>query len=126
MVYSLFSSDVKQVIAVRIDIRMGKGKLAVQVAHAAVEAVFRCMESSRCREWLEVWRRSGQKKIVVKVGSLSELFELKSKAEELSIPYALIADAGLTQLPPGTVTSLGLGPAPSQLLDSITGSLPLL
>mgnify|MGYP000555783985 CR=1 FL=1 len=120
------SNDVKQVIVVRTDIKMGKGKLAAQVAHAAVEAVFRCMESNVCREWLEIWRRSGQKKIVVKVDSLAELIELKKKAEELSIPYALIADAGLTQLSPGTVTSLGLGPAPSHLLDSITGLLKLL
>jgi PTH2 family peptidyl-tRNA hydrolase len=120
------SNDIKQVIVVRTDIKMGKGKLATQVAHAAVEAVFRCMENNVCREWLEIWRRSGQKKIVVKVDSLAELIELKKKAEELSIPYALIADAGLTQLSPGTVTSLGLGPAPSQLLDSITGLLKLL
>jgi PTH2 family peptidyl-tRNA hydrolase len=120
------SNDIKQVIVVRTDIKMGKGKLAAQVAHAAVEAVFRCMENNVCREWLEIWRRSGQKKIVVKVDSLAELIELKKKAEELSIPYALIADAGLTQLSPGTVTSLGLGPAPSQLLDSITGLLKLL
>ncbi|MCS7111231.1 MAG: peptidyl-tRNA hydrolase Pth2 [Ignisphaera sp.] len=120
------SDEVKQVIVVRTDIKMGKGKLAVQVAHAAVEAVFRCIESERCREWLEVWRKSGQKKIVVKVESLLELIELKSKAEELSLPHAVIVDAGLTQLPPGTVTSLGLGPAPSSLLDTITGSLQLL
>lgn len=122
----MFSDDVKQVIVVRTDIKMGKGKLAVQVAHAAVEAVFKCMESDKCREWLEVWRRGGQKKIVVKVDSLSKLIELKERAEEHSIPYALIMDAGLTQLPPGTVTSLGLGPAPATLLDSITGLLPLL
>ncbi len=122
----MFFGEIKQVIVIRTDIKMGKGKLAVQVAHAAVEAVFRCMESERCREWLEVWRKSSQKKIVVKVESLSKLLELKDRAEELSIPYALITDAGLTQLPPGTVTGLGLGPAPSALLDSITGSLPLL
>lgn len=120
------SSEVKQVIAVRADVRMGRGKLAVQVAHAAVEAVFKCMESERCREWLEIWRRSGQKKIVVKVRSLPELIELKNRAEELSIPCVVVVDAGLTQLPPGTITSVGLGPAPSSLLDSVTGSLQLL
>ncbi|MDK6027796.1 peptidyl-tRNA hydrolase Pth2 [Ignisphaera sp. 4213-co] len=118
--------EVKQVIVVRTDIKMGKGKLATQVAHAAVEAVFQCLEKKTCVDMLNVWRRQGQKKIVVKVKSLEELLQIKKMAEEMGINTVIIADAGLTQLEPGTITALGLGPAPAELIDKITGNLPLL
>ncbi len=116
--------DFKQVIVVRTDLRMGKGKLAAQVAHAAVSAA----EVARREkpEWFRRWIETGQKKIVVKVRGLEELFSLRRAAEELGIPTFLVVDAGFTQLKPGTITCLGLGPAPSELLDKVTGGLPLL
>jgi len=118
--------EYKQIIVVRTDIKMSKGKLAVQVAHAAVEAVMKCLEITTCRENVFIWRTQGQKKIVVKVRSLDEMLKIKKNAEEVGLIATLIADAGLTELPPGTITALGLGPAPSDLIDRVTGSLPLL
>lgn len=118
--------EYKQVIVVRTDIKMSKGKLAVQVAHAAVEAVIKCLEKAVCRDNVAVWRAQGQKKVVVKARSLEELLKIKERAEELGLATALIADAGLTELPPETITALGIGPAPSSILDIVTGSLPLL
>lgn len=114
----------KQVIAVRGDLKMGRGKTAVQVAHAALAAA----EEARVRrrEWYDRWLQEGQAKIAVKVSSLEEMLELKRKAEAKRLPVALIEDRGLTQLPPSTATCIGLGPAPALELDLLTGDLKLL
>ncbi|HID17686.1 TPA: peptidyl-tRNA hydrolase [Candidatus Bathyarchaeota archaeon] len=114
----------KQVIVVRSDIKMSKGKIAVQAAHAAVSASERAKETNR--EWWREWFREGQRKVVVKANSLKELIELKEMSENEGLPTALIEDKGLTEVPPGTVTCLGIGPGPNELIDKITGKLPLL
>ncbi len=67
----------------------------------------------------------GQRKIVLRVDSEAELREIERQAENMKISAVLISDMGLTELPPGTVTALGIGPAPANLLDKITGNLPL-
>lgn len=114
----------KQAIVARTDIRMGKGKLAAQAAHASLAAAEEAMKKRE--EWYEEWKASGQKKIVVKVGSEEELQELYRKAKSAKLPAALIQDRGLTQLEPGTVTCLGVGPGPDDEIDSLTGKLKLL
>jgi len=116
--------EFKQVIAVRRDLDMGKGKIAVQVAHAAVSAA----EEARKKftEWWEMWLREGQCKVAVRVDSEEEILQLERKSRELRLPSALISDRGLTQVEPGTVTCLGIGPAPSSVIDALTGNLNLL
>ena len=112
--------EYKQCIIIRDDLKLSKGRLAVQVAHAAVSA-----SEWADRSTLEIWKDGGQKKVVLRVGTVRDLFELKEDARRLDIPTALITDAGLTQIPPGTVTVLGIGPARADTLDKITGSLKL-
>lgn len=114
----------KQVIVVRHDLKMGKGKLAVQVAHAAVSSAEQARRYRK--EWFDSWISENQAKICVKVDSEKELRMLKGKIDQAGIPNALIQDAGLTQLEPGTTTCLGLGPLPSELADRYTGELKLL
>ncbi len=112
--------EYKQCIIIRDDLKLSKGKLAVQVAHAAVSA-----SEWADRSTLEKWKDGGQKKVVLRVDTVRDLFELKETARRQDIPTALITDAGLTQVPPGTVTVLGIGPAKADELDKITGSLKL-
>ena len=117
-------SEKKQVIVVRTDLKMGKGKMAAQVAHASLGAA----EVSLLKnpDWYESWKGQGQAKVVLKVGGEAELEELQRKARGLGLPVSLIQDAGLTQLEPGTATCLGIGPGPSDLIDKLTGKLKLL
>ena len=95
------------------------GKLAAQVAHAAVSAA---EKSPYKAEWLRV----GQKKSVLKCASLGELERIGGLAAKAGLSCALIEDAGFTQIPAGTVTCLGVGPAPAKELDKVTGHLKLL
>jgi len=118
------STEYKQVIIVRSDLKMSKGKLAAQVAHASVTAAE--VARVRYREWWTTWFLQGQKKVVLKVSTLDDLLKIKKMADQEDLPTALIQDRGLTELPPGTITTLGIGPAPAERIDKITGSLPLL
>lgn len=111
----------KQCIVVRSDIKMSCGKTCAQVAHAAIIAYERADAITKKR-----WFQEGQKKVILKVPCEKDLLELKSLAEHSGIATGLVQDAGLTEIPPGTVTALGLGPAKSEELDRITSSLSLL
>jgi PTH2 family peptidyl-tRNA hydrolase len=116
--------EYKQVIIFRSDLKLGKGKIAAQAGHAAVSAAEEARK--RHRPWWEAWLFEGQRKIAVKVKDEKELLEFESQAKDLGLPNALIVDRGLTQVPEGTVTCLGIGPAPKGLIDKLTGKLKLL
>jgi PTH2 family peptidyl-tRNA hydrolase len=116
--------DFKQVIIVRRDVNMGTGKIAAQVAHAAVMGAEK-VKASR-REWFNSWFAAGQAKVVVKAKNIEELMEVRMRAEDLNLPVVQVQDSGLTQIPSGTVTCIGIGPAPSDLIDKVTFELKLL
>lgn len=111
----------KQCIIIRNDVKMSCGKRCAQAGHAAIVAYEKSSPTMK-----KAWMQEGQKKVVLKVSDERTLFELKSIAESAGIAAALIQDAGMTEIPPGTITALGLGPAKSEDLDKITGSLSLL
>ncbi|NHN47556.1 peptidyl-tRNA hydrolase [Halostella sp. JP-L12] len=110
----------KQAIVARTDIGMGQGKLAAQVAHAALSAYEDA--DSRTRKQ---WKGEGQKKVVLKGSGESQLFELADAAERERLPHAIVRDAGHTQLDPGTVTALAVGPGEDAVVDKVTGDLSL-
>jgi PTH2 family peptidyl-tRNA hydrolase len=114
----------KQVIVFRSDLKLSKGKMAAQAGHAAVSAAEEARQSHK--SWWKAWMSEGQCKVVVKVKSEKELLELEKQAGESALPRALIIDRGLTEIPLGTITCLGIGPAPTEKIDKITGALPLL
>ncbi|HWG89380.1 MAG TPA: peptidyl-tRNA hydrolase Pth2 [Candidatus Thermoplasmatota archaeon] len=116
-------AEMKMVIVARKDIKLSAGKLAAQVAHAAVSCAMKARryQAERFDEWYE----QGQKKVVVKGPDLASLFALKDLAERAGLTTALITDAGHTELPPNTTTCLGIGPAEEREVDKITSHLPL-
>jgi PTH2 family peptidyl-tRNA hydrolase len=116
--------DYKQVLVFRQDLKMSKGKIAAQAGHAAVSSAQDAYVHHK--KWWETWMFEGQRKIAVKVPTEKELTELEAAADDLGLPHSLIVDRGLTEIPAGTVTCLGIGPAPNNLVDKLTGKLPLL
>ncbi len=116
-------NGIKQVIIVRTDLDMGKGKIAAQVGHACVLGAEHVRKSHP--KWFEDWW-SGQEKVVVKVSGIKELQDIKRAAIDLDLPWSEVSDAGHTQLAPGTTTCISIGPAPENLIDKITGDLKLL
>lgn len=129
---------VKQVLIIRKDLNMRKGKLAAQAAHASMAIFFNLMrqnELSRPQEGvfhLEVknqymldWMNGHFTKICVYVNSEAELLEIHQKAVDAGLPAVLIKDSGFTEFKEPTYTAVGIGPDDPEAMDKITGHLPL-
>ena len=110
----------KQVIVVNRSLALPKGKLAAQVAHAAVGAFVSADAQAQI-----TWLQAGMPKIVVYAADADALVQLETLAHQHQIPACLVYDAGRTVIPAGTITCLGLGPAAADALDPLTGTLPL-
>ena len=115
--------EIKQVIVIRRDLKMGKGKAAAQVAHGAIAAL-QLTEKSHL-DLVKTWTQTGQMKIVLQAPNLEELQRIKIQCLKNGIPCVEINDAGRTQLAPGTTTVLGIGPWWTREIDKITGELKL-
>jgi peptidyl-tRNA hydrolase, PTH2 family len=119
----------KQVVVVRGDLKMSPAKLAVQVAHASVGAIYSGVENNHTlylpRATLENWFKEGFRKVVLKVVNEGYIWDLARECEEHKIPYFVVHDFGLTELEENTLTCIGIGPDLNQNIDKITGRLGL-
>jgi len=111
----------KQVILVREDLKLPKGKLSAQVAHASVDTALKSD-----KKIVDLWKKEGAKKVVLKVKDEKELFKYKEMAEDIGLKTSLITDAGRTVLEPGTITCLGIGPDLEEKIDKVSGKLKML
>ena len=113
--------DMKQVILVRNDLKLPKGKMSAQVAHASVESVLRSSNDK-----VDSWHSQGMKKVVLKVENEKELIQYQQKAKAKGLVASIITDAGKTTVAPGTKTCLGIGPDKEELVDSVTSELKMI
>jgi PTH2 family peptidyl-tRNA hydrolase len=111
-----------KMVIITSDIEMSPGKLAAQVAHAAVECTLKSMEKKPKK--VKKWLREGQKKIIVKTNQ-EEMEKLENLARQMNLQTAVIRDAGHTELESGTLTAIAIGPASEVELNKVTGQLKL-
>ena len=113
--------ELKQVILIRTDLKLPKGKMSAQAAHAAVEATLRSEENL-----VATWRKEGMKKVVLKVKDKKELIKYFQEAKDQGLTAAMITDAGKTVVLPGTMTCIAIGPDDEEKIDEITGTLSMM
>ncbi len=112
----------KQAIVLRKDIKMSCGKACVHAAHASVEALYFATP-----DIIKEWESEGYPKVALAANSETEIMDLEYACMETFevLPCAVIRDLGLTQLDPGTVTAIGIGPAPVEDINKLVGHLKL-
>lgn len=119
----------KQVIVLRKDLNMRKGKMIAQGAHASIGALDYLTDFTsmgKLKLWLNAWASEGSTKIVLGVHSEDELIALHKIALGRNLPTHLVRDAAKTEFKEPTFTAVAIGPAPDELIDKITGDLKLL
>lgn len=116
--------EMKQAIIVRQDLKMSTGKIAAQVAHGSVSCALKAMKKKK--KIFDIWSTFGQKKVVLGIKDLSGLKILAESAKANNLVYEVIRDMGLTELKPGTITVLGIGPDREDKIDKLTKDLSLL
>jgi len=127
----------KQVIVLRKDLNMRKGKMVAQGAHASMKVFFDRMaahddgsyviDEDSVTDEMREWMNGSFTKVCVGVSSEQDLLDVYNRALNAGIPCSLITDAGKTEfggVP--TKTAVAIGPDRSDKIDPITGELPLL
>lgn len=127
-------------LVVRQDLGLSVGKTSAQCCHAGelnviritslvhshlkAVALYRKMQKKH-PEYLKRWEGLGEAKIVLQGKDDKQLAELASRAEALGLPWYYVADAGRTEIAPGTQTVLGIA-GPVDTVNLVTGNLRLL
>lgn len=131
----------KQVIVIRADLKMRRGKEIAQGSHASLAFLTRQLQSKnwffRFYEWIfghrirlsevqKFWIDNSYAKVCVRVNSEADLKEIEKKALESGLVCHLITDSGRTEFKGvPTATCLAIGPDRSELIDAVTGHLEL-
>lgn len=113
--------DLKQVIVIRKDLEMSRGKAISQACHASLGSYKKAKYSIRKK-----WEEDGAKKVVLEIDNEEELMNLKNMCDNMGIPNYLVKDKGKTEVKPGTITALGIGPDSEEKINRVTGNLKLL
>jgi len=114
----------KMIIAIPKEIKLTKGLMAVHVSHVAVKTVEEAKKKNL--KWVRSWFSEGQKKVTVQVPTIEELTALFYKAQNLGLPCTMVKESKKGNLPEGTITAIGIGPAPNSKVSPITSDLKLL
>ena len=128
--------QVKQVILIRKDLKMRRGKEIAQGSHASmdflVEPLREQIKSDKIQITLELnsaekqWITLGMAKICLQVSSEAELLEFHRKAQDHGLKSHLIRDSGRTEFHgEATYTACAIGPADSAMIDQVTAGLTL-
>ncbi len=117
-------SELTMVLVSRGDLKLSSGKLAAQCSHATAECILKAKKSMP-RE-LDRYLREGARKIICKTENLQSMKEIYTKAKKSKLISHMVIDAGHTEIPPGTITIVGIGPGPRKMIDKITGTLSLM
>lgn len=123
-------ADIKQVIVMRNDLGMRKGKMIAQGCHASIAFLTRRLQGSptpQLTEAEQAWINGIFAKVCVRAKSEEELLDLYEKAKAAGLEVHLITDSGLTEFHgQPTHTCVGIGPDYAEKIDAITGHLQLL
>ena len=129
----MINNDVRQVIIVSTAAKMPKGKLAAQVAHASMGALLNDgmltehMLSLPLSTYAHEWLNGSFTKVCVRCDSEEEMLDIYKRVLDDGYPCAKIIDNGRTVfngVP--TLTTIGIGPLPKEIIDQYTGHLKLL
>jgi PTH2 family peptidyl-tRNA hydrolase len=109
------------VLIARKDLKLSAGKLAVQCSHAATSCALAANKSEK--RLLERWKNDGARKICLQINDLISLQKLAGQAQAANLITHIVKDAGHTEIPPGTITVLGIGPGPRRSIDALVQDL---
>ena len=115
--------ETTMVLVTRNDLNLSSGKLAAQCSHATAECVLKAKRQSP--QILDKYLKTGARKIVCTTTNVDALKRIYGEAKDAGLICYMVRDAGHTEIPPGTVTVVGIGPGMRNSIDKITSSLPL-
>tara|TARA_B100000900_G_scaffold112983_1_gene94511 strand:+ start:9256 stop:9624 length:369 start_codon:yes stop_codon:yes gene_type:complete len=118
---SSIHNEPTMVLVARKDLNLSSGKLAVQCAHAATSCTLIAVKTEK--RLFERWKNNGARKICLQVDDLQSLQMIAGQAQASNLITHIVKDSGHTEVPPGTITVVGIGPGPRRSIDVIVQDL---